>query len=37
MKRPGTGISPEQIHKIFGRKAVRDLNEDVILKKSDFK
>ena len=33
MKRPGTGISPEKIYKIIGRKAVKDLNEDVILKK----
>lgn len=37
MKRPGTGISPEKIYKIIGRKAVKDLNEDVILKKTDFK
>ncbi len=37
MKRPGTGISPEKIYKIIGRKAIRDLKEDLILKKSDFK
>ena len=36
MKRPGTGISPENINKILGRKAARDLNEDSILKKYDF-
>ena len=36
MKRPGTGISPENIKKILGRKATRDLNEDSILKVSDF-
>ena len=32
MKRPGTGISPEKINKIIGRRAVKDLNEDTILK-----
>ena len=37
MKRPGTGISPEQISKIIGSKAIRDIEEDRILKKSDFK
>ena len=37
MKRPGTGISPEKIYKIIGRSAVRDIKEDIILKKSDFK
>ena len=37
MKRPGSGISPEEINKIIGRKAVRDLKEDLILKKSDYK
>ena len=30
-KRPGTGISPENIDIVIGRKAVRDLEEDTIL------
>ena len=30
-KRPGTGISPEFVEIIVGRKAVRDLSEDTIL------
>lgn len=30
-KRPGTGISPEQVEIVVGRKVVRDLAEDTIL------
>ena len=37
MKRPGTGIPPQKIYKVLGRKAKRNLNEDQILKVSDIK
>jgi len=37
MKRPGTGIPPQKINKILGRKAKRNLKEDQILKVSDIK
>jgi sialic acid synthase SpsE len=30
-KRPGTGISPSNIDRIIGRKAIKDLDEDHIL------
>jgi N-acetylneuraminate synthase len=30
-KRPGTGISPEYVEIVVGRKVVRDLEEDTIL------
>ena len=30
-KRPGTGISPELVEIVVGRKVVRDLEEDTIL------
>lgn len=30
-KRPGTGISPEFVEIVVGRKVVRDLEEDTIL------
>ena len=37
MKRPGTGIPPQKIYKVLGRKAKRNLKEDQILKVSDIK
>jgi sialic acid synthase SpsE len=37
MKRPGTGIPPQKINKILGKKAKRNLKEDQILKVSDIK
>ena len=37
MKRPGTGIPPQKIFKVLGKKAKRNLNEDQILKLSDIK
>ena len=30
-KRPGTGISPEYVEIVIGRKVVKDLEEDTIL------
>ena len=30
-KRPGTGISPEYVEIVVGRKVVKDLEEDTIL------
>ena len=30
-KRPGTGISPEHVKIVVGRKVVKDLKEDTIL------
>lgn len=30
-KRPGTGISPEYVEIVVGRKVVQDLEEDTIL------
>ena len=36
MKRPGTGISPDKLTKILGRKTVKNLKEDSILKKTDY-
>ena len=36
MKRPGTGIPPQKINDILGRKAKRNLRKDQILKVSDF-
>ena len=30
-KRPGTGISPEFVEIVLGRKVVRELEEDTIL------
>lgn len=37
MKRPGTGISPDNLNLILNKKAIRNLKEDRILKKSDIK
>ena len=36
VKRPGTGLSPEKIKDILGKKALRDIDEDEILKEEDF-
>ena len=36
VKRPGTGLSPEKIKDIIGKKALRDIDEDEILKKKIF-
>ena len=36
VKRPGTGLSPEKIKDILGKKALRDISEDEILKDEDF-
>ena len=36
-KRPGTGISPMHWFSIIGKRAVKNLVEDRIIKKSDFK
>lgn len=30
-KRPGTGISPEYVDIVLGRKVIRNLDEDTIL------
>ncbi|HFE51999.1 MAG TPA: acetylneuraminic acid synthetase [Bacteroidetes bacterium] len=35
-KRPGTGISPAQLHTVVGRQAARDIPEDTVLQRSDF-
>ena len=32
VKRPGTGLYPEKIKDIIGKKALRDIDEDEILK-----
>ena len=37
IKRPGSGIKPEQIYKIFNKKSKRNLKYDEILKWSDVK
>ncbi len=36
VKRPGTGLSPEKIKDILGKKVLRDIGEDEILKEEDF-
>ena len=36
VKRPGTGLYPEKIKDIIGKKALRDIDEDEILKEGDF-
>ena len=36
VKRPGTGLPPEKIKDILGKKALRDISEDEILKDEDF-
>lgn len=36
-KRPGTGISPQQIHDVIGKTAVIDIEEDTIIKKEFIK
>ena len=36
VKRPGTGLSPEKIKDILGKKALRDISEDEILRDEDF-
>ena len=36
VKRPGTGLPPEKIRDILGKKALRDISEDEILKDEDF-
>lgn len=36
LKRPGTGIAPECISDLIGRRILHDVDEDVILKKEDF-
>ena len=36
-KRPGTGISPVELSKAIGRKVIKNLKEDHILRWSDFK
>jgi sialic acid synthase SpsE len=35
MKRPGTGLGPEQLNYVLNKKAKRNLAEDTIIKKSD--
>ena len=35
-KRPGSGIPPNQISLIIGKKAKRNILEDTIIKKKDF-
>jgi len=35
-KRPGTGISPERLETLIGKKIVRDLDEDVLLNEEDY-
>lgn len=35
-KRPGTGIAPKDFMKLVGRKAIRDIEEDTLLKVEDF-
>ena len=37
MKRPGFGISPIKVNKIYGKRAKRDLKDDHIIKWSDIK
>ena len=37
IKRPGNGIRPELIYQIFNKKSNKNLKNDEILKKSDFK
>jgi N-acetylneuraminate synthase len=37
VKRPGTGISPQRFYEIIGKKVVKDLKEDYILKEKDLK
>ena len=34
-KRPGTGIEPENIYKVIGKRAKRILKEDHIIKEKD--
>jgi sialic acid synthase SpsE len=34
-KRPGTGMSPTMLHKVLGRVAARDIDDDQILKMDD--
>ncbi len=36
IKRPGYGIKPSRIYEIIGRKAIRDIYEDELLKEGDF-
>ena len=36
-KRPGTGITPDNWHKIIGKKLNKNVNSDHILKWSDIK
>ena len=35
-KRPGLGISPLNVNKIYGKRASRNLNEDSLIKWKDF-
>ena len=36
VKRPGTGLYPEKIKDIIGKEALRDIDEDEILKRRRF-
>ena len=36
-KRPGIGISPLEVNKIYGKKALKNLKEDTLIKWKDFK
>lgn len=36
IKRPGNGIPPKQINEIIGRRAVRDIPADILLKPEDY-
>ena len=36
VKRPGTGLPPDQLKNIIGKKAKRDISQDELLKKKDF-
>jgi N,N'-diacetyllegionaminate synthase len=37
IKRPGTGISPDKLHKVIGKKLLKNKKEDEIIFWSDFK
>ena len=36
MKRPGTGLPPETLKEMIGKKAKRDIKEDELIQKSDY-
>ena len=36
VKRPGTGLPPEKLSSIVGKKAKRDISEDELIQQTDY-